>query len=122
MTYDFDYYSGRDLTYPKSPKKPWLNSRNPSADDAIDYAKALKQYEQAMVGYRELANAYNDQMNKRMKEFQDRLRDECDLSQAQFNLLWAKAWEDGHSAGLNEVFYHFEELYELATEFASLEG
>lgn len=30
------------------------------------------------------------------------------------DLVWLKAWNDGHSSGLQEVYQHYEELAEIA--------
>jgi hypothetical protein len=37
------------------------------------------------------------------------------------HLLWARAWEDGHAEGLHLVTDIFDELYDLASQFAALE-
>ena len=121
MDYDLDYYGGKDLVYPKTPVKPRLD---PKADSttAMTYAQALAVYESAMISYREQRDEYSRQCGVRLDELQDRIRDDYDLSQGQFDLLWHKAWEDGHSNGLHSVVYYFEDFYELATKFAELEG
>jgi hypothetical protein len=121
MDYDLDYFGGKDLVYPKTPIKPRLD---PKADSttAMAYARDLAVYESAMISYRELKQEYSRLCGQRQLELQDRLRDDYDLAQAQFDLLWNKAWEDGHSNGLHSVVYYFEEFYELATKFAALEG
>lgn len=121
MDYDLNYYGGQDLVYPKTPIKPRLD---PKADSttAMAYARDLALYESEMKTYREQTQEYGHLCGQRLKELQDRLRDDYDLSQAQFDLLWNKAWEDGHSSGLHSVVYHFEELYDLASAFAALEG
>ena len=121
MDYDIDYYSGRDLVYPKTPIKPRLDPKA-NSDAALTYARDLAVYEKAMVTYRELDAEYRRQTNQRLEELRNRLRDDYDLMQAQFDLLWHKAWEDGHASSLHEVLYHFEELYDLAAKFAELEG
>lgn len=121
MEYDLDYYGGRDLVYPKTPIKPRLDPKA-NSDAALTYAQDLAVYEKEMVTYRELTGEYCRLSNQRLDELRDRLRDDYDLTQAQFDLLWHKAWEDGHASGLHEVLYHFEDLYELAAKFAELEG
>lgn len=121
MDYDLDYYNGKDLTYPASPKKPLL-AKDATAAQVREYADRLEVYEAEMVQYREKRDEYNTQSNLRLEELRDRVRNDYDLSQAQFDLLWNRAWEDGHAYGLHDVIYHFEELYDLAAKFAELEG
>jgi hypothetical protein len=121
MSYDYDYFRDEDLLYPNKPHKPVLG-RNPSAIDARAYADAMEEYERELEAYKEDRNWYDSQMRHRQQELMDRLRDDHDVSEAQFDLLWNKAWEDGHSEGLQSVVFRFEELYEIASKFAVLEG
>ena len=121
MNYDLDYFNGRDLIYPASPKKPLL-VKDATAAQVREYADQLEVYEAEMVKYRGHREWYNTETNRRLQELRDRVRDDYDITQAQFDLLWNRAWEDGHSSGLHEVLSHFDDLYELATKFAALEG
>jgi hypothetical protein len=43
----------------------------------------------------------------RMKEL---LKDEFELNDAETNVIWFKAWEDGHDSGIYNVVSHFEDL------------
>jgi hypothetical protein len=114
--YDLNYYNGNDLVYPKSPVKPYLMS-GANSEEVLSYAKALAIYENALPEYRALARVYQNQSNLRIEELKVRMREDYELTQRQFDVLWSKAWEDGHACGLSEVIYHFDELYELASEF-----
>ena len=118
MEYDFDYYDRRDLVYPKSPTKPRL-SQNANSEEARTYANELATYEHAMAFYRYQVDEYRAQSNQRIAELRDRVRDDYNLTQAQFDLLWHKAWEDGHSCGLHEVLYHFDDLYDFVKDFVA---
>jgi hypothetical protein len=120
MKYDYDYYSGKDLLYPAKPAKPHLKVGATSAE-VREYANELERYEAALVEYNEHRDWYNSQTNLRLKELQDKLRDDYDITQAQFNVLWLRAWEDGHAHGLSEVVNHFDVYYDMASEFAALE-
>jgi hypothetical protein len=120
MDYDFDYYDGKDIVYPTKPTKPRMSSA-PTAAEARSYADELEAYTDAMVRYKEDCAVYGQEAGDRLKELQDRLRDDYDLAQAQFDLLWGKAYEDGHGSGLYDVVYHFDELYDVASQFAALE-
>jgi hypothetical protein len=120
MDYDFDYFSGRDLHYPVKPAKPTL-SRNPNSIEARAWAEALEEYERELESYTENRDWYNSQINLRMKELHDRIRNDYDITDAQFAVLWHRAWEDGHSESLRRVVEMFDELYTMASEFAALE-
>jgi len=121
MDYDLKYYDGSDLVYPKTPVKPRLDPKADS-DAAMTYARALAVYEKEMETYRELAQEYSRLGGQRLQELQDRLRDDYDITEAQMHLLWARAWEDGHAEGLHRVVVIFDDLYEIASQFAALEG
>lgn len=116
---DFDYYSGRDLTYPMRPKRPTL-AVNHTSEAALAYAAALVDYESALVNYHAEISDYNTKTQAREQELKDTLRDVNDLNEKQFNLLWNFAWEAGHSAGLSEVVCYFEEYYDLVDQFVRL--
>lgn len=120
MNYDFDYYSGSDLIYPQKPYKPSL-SLNPSAAEARAYANDLEVYEKKLETYKSDRDWYSQQQNNRLLELQAKLRDEYGITEAQMFILWARAWEDGHSEGVQRVVGIFDELYSVASQFASLE-
>jgi hypothetical protein len=118
--YDFDYYGGMDIVYPTKPVKPVLG-RNADSVEAMAWAEALAEYESELKSYKEDCAVYGQEAGHRLKELQERLRDDYNLTEAQFFVLWHRAWEHGHSAGLSEVYHYFNEFYELVTEFAALE-
>ena len=120
MSYDFDYYSGTDLHYPIKPIKPSLG-RNPNSFEARAYADALEDYERLLEGYQEDKSYYNVQLNLRVAELKNYLIDDYGITQAQMNVLWSRAWDDGHSAGLSEVVSYFDKFYSMASEFAALQ-
>ena len=120
MDYDFDYFSGRDLRYPGSPAKPGL-SYNPTAAEARLYANQLEAYETDLVEYKRLRDDYNRSINGRLHELKTRLRNDYNITEGQVVILWNKAWEDGHSEGVRRVVEIFDELYDVASEFAALE-
>jgi hypothetical protein len=120
MNYDFDYYSGSDIKYPNKPSKPKLE-RNPSSIEARVFAEALEEYEREIESYDEDLSYYKHMKTARLNEFKTVLRDDHDITEAQFNVIWHHAWEHGHSTGLHDVCSYFEDFYELASEFAALE-
>ncbi len=121
MDYDYDYFSGQDLHYPIKPTKPVLGS-NPHPDDARAWADAMEAYDVKMAEYKEHRDDYTRSINGRLFELKTRLRDEYDITEQQMHLLWGRAWEDGHAEGLHRVVSIFDELYEIASQFAALEG
>ena len=121
MNYDYDYYSGKDLHYPVKPTKPKLD-RDHTPAAARSYADDLEQYEKDLGNYNIDRLYVKNEQALRLKKFQDVLRDDYDITEAQFSVLWRKAWEDGHSEGLHRVVAIFDELYEIASQFAALEG
>jgi hypothetical protein len=70
---------------------------------------------------------FNDKRNKlrlaSVEHFETKCREYfSELSPAQFDLCWSKAWEDGHSAGYDEVASYLEEYVEFCQEFTSCDG
>jgi hypothetical protein len=120
MDYDFDYYGGKDLHYPHKPTKPRLSSV-PTAAEARAYADELEAYEIKLKEFRAGYDDYTRSLNGRLFELKTQLRDEYDITDEQMHLLWARAWEDGHAEGLHLVTDIFDELYDLASQFAALE-
>jgi hypothetical protein len=120
MNYDFDYYSGKNLYCPTKPVKPTLG-RNPSAIEARAWADAMEEYESEFEVYLEDLDHYNRSINNRVCELKTRLRDDYDITDSQLGVLWSKAWEDGHDEGLRRVVDIFNELYDIASQFAALE-
>ncbi len=120
MYFDFDYFSGKDLHYPNKPRKPTLG-RNPDSVEAMAWAEAMVEYERELKSYKEDRDYYSDTINRRLKELQKKLQDDYDITDTQFSILWNRAWEEGHSEGLYRVVGIFDELYDIASEFAALE-
>lgn len=116
---DFDYYSGKDLTLPKHPKRPTLAPKHTS-QDARDYADAMEHFESAMVNYHAEISDYNTKSRAREQGLWDTLRDVNDLNEKQFKLLLNFAWEEGHSEGLQRVVELFNEYEDLTRQFVRL--
>ena len=118
MKYDFDYYCGRDLKYPPRPVKPML-CKDHDPDTVKQYADDLEKYNVDYEEYKTARTEYGLQLNQRKEEFRNHLRGDYGLSQTQFDILWNHAWDHGHSSGLHEVYYWFNEFYEMAAKFAA---
>lgn len=110
----FDYYSGEDLKFPRSPKKPGLKG-NPTSADVRRYADKLEEYEIEFEKYSKLKKEYYEILNARTVEFRNDLHSKyCpELSDAAFSVIFNKAWEDGHSSG----HYRVDELVDELTDF-----
>lgn len=116
MAYEFEYYSGKDLEYPRKPQKPKLPP-NATAADAQLFAHEMVLWESAKDQYEVNRKSYTEEMKQRMAKFQKKLQEDYDLNDAQFSLLWNKAWEDGHSGGLQEVWQEFNELHTFVSDY-----
>jgi len=116
MAYDFEYYSGAYLTVPTKPVKPVLG-RNPTAVDARAFADALEEYEREYKGYQEDLSWYRGEKSNLLTAFRDKLCSDYNLSDKAFDLIWAKAWERGHSSGLHEVYQEFDDLHDFIQEW-----
>ena len=63
---------------------------------------------------RKQADAEASAVNLWMKELRD---DYPELTDKQFGIIYDKAYEDGHSAGYDEVGLHFQDLYYFCMNF-----
>jgi len=59
-----------------------------TASDVRDYADQLEVYERENEVYKELIVQYADKVNTRLKQLQTVLRDDYDITEAQFWILW----------------------------------
>lgn len=119
MSYDFEYYSGKHLSYPTKPIKPTI-SRNPSAIEARAWADALEEYEREMKSYDEDLIWYRSEVEKLKSEFRERLRKDYGLEVKPFATIWNEAWERGHSGGLHEVYHEFDDLFEFLIKWSKV--
>lgn len=111
-----DYYSGRDIDYPIRPIKPVVTDRESPA--AIrDYADALESFNELMPAYNAAMTSYRKALAARKEELIADLADEYALSQTETEIIFAKAWDDGHSYGIEEVIGHFDDLYTMISRF-----
>lgn len=107
----FDYYSGKDLVFPRKPQKPVL-SENPTPEEVRQYADRLEECEIEFDKYLELAKEYYKILNAREAEFRNDVRSKyCpEFSDEVFDIIYNKAWEDGHSSGHHRVVELVDEL------------
>jgi len=116
MNYDFDYFAGRHLKFPKKPTKPTLE-RNPSAIEARAFADALEEYEREMKSYEEDKCFYQSELTSLQREFRDKLKSDYSLTDAEFVVLWSEAYDRNHSGGLEEMANAFDSLYDFVLKY-----
>lgn len=119
MSYDFEYYSGKHLKYPKKPSKPSIN-HNPSSIEARAFADALEEYEREFRCYEEDTQYYRSQMSELHREFRYKLKADYGMCNAEFDVIWDEAYDRAHSGGLEEVFGEFNRLYDFANKYTSV--
>ena len=119
MSYNFDYYSGKDIQYPTRPKKPVLPT-NPTPDELRAYADQLEIYDALKMEYNGNCSDYSLKMSDRLAEFKQALMVDYDLLKPQVDVIWGYAYDSGHSAGLQEVYNYFNTYYEMIITFNSL--
>ncbi|ASV44547.1 hypothetical protein PBI_SCTP2_532 [Salicola phage SCTP-2] len=71
--------------------------------------------------YQKDRDAYYDKRNQIMEDFKNELLEEegftrNDIRKRIGEIVYSKAWEDGHSNGLSEVENHFSEYSEMVDE------
>lgn len=64
-----------------------------------------------------LQRHYNEVAREYEKEIKQSLAEEYDLNEAEVDVIWGKAWEDGHDCGIRNVISHF---YDLASFYEDL--
>lgn len=115
---DFNYYNARDIPYPSNvgPKKPSLPA-NVTAVSAQQFADQMVVYEKERAVYVDAQRQYNETVQQRLGEFRQTIQKEYALTDGLMNILWDAAWDEGHSAGLEEVYYYFQKYHGLVTRF-----
>ena len=119
MSYDFNYYSGKDIQQPTRPKKPVLPVK-PTPDELRAYADQLEIYDALKMEYNEKVSDYRSKKNDRLEKFKQELMVDYDLLKPQVDVIWGYAYEAGHSAGLQEVCNYFDEYYGMILAFNRL--
>jgi len=101
------------MEYPYRPHKPFLE-RGHTSNEARNYTSSLRVYESLMVRFREGRQKYHDEGNRLNEQFkQDAFKELSIQNNEKKEKLWSKAWEEGHSGGLNEVWIYMQDLVEL---------
>lgn len=103
------------LEYPERLEKPRMPSFNVTPAMAREYADKLEEYEKNKVAIDEAKRAYNAEVH-RLEQVVFREDLEAEYGTKDHKLaqkLWDKAWEHGHSDGLNNVLYWYDEFAEF---------
>jgi hypothetical protein len=110
------YYAGDDIYLPIRSSKPVKFDHNDpqSLRDHADKMEAWQIGEQALQ--LEIA-AYRRSKQSRRNELHRELANENDISMSKAAVLFAVAWDDGHSEGFNAVIDRFEQLIEIINNF-----
>lgn len=108
----------QELAYPKSPIKPSILAygKNPTAANYRTHADAMESYEQLKVEYENRVQAYRDKKIALEQVWRNKLREEhSNLNDATFELVYAMAYERGHSSGYYEIRNYMDDLDTFAT-------
>jgi hypothetical protein len=104
------------LPYPKQPVRPVLKNNHNSIDIEA-YLNAFKEYESLMRKFAEEKAEYFKTENHINSVIKDYLWEETGLnrleSAASKEKIWSRAYEDGHSDGMYEVYLKLCNLIEL---------
>tara|TARA_B100002019_G_C20969393_1_gene450324 strand:+ start:192 stop:656 length:465 start_codon:yes stop_codon:yes gene_type:complete len=144
-----DYYSMRDETAPKYPRKEDFytyeiyNAETMEQVNTDSDVEINKAYVESVLGqrissskkvysnddvivkvlfnedaYKSSQAQYGNESQKRMEEFKQELFNlyGSDSNQELNEVVFSRAWQEGHSGGLYEVQIEFEELMEFADE------
>lgn len=112
------------VPYPAKIKKPF-RPKNPSSKSLDAYVKDLRKYEEDKQKRLPLLEKYNKEKVHLEELFQEDLflenvkNDNGVITkdvQRKAEIIFLKAWEDGHANGLYEVAMHFRDLVDLAKE------
>ncbi len=105
-------YKNQDV-YPDCPKKPVL-AKNATPAEHRTYADELEKYEALLASYKQACAAYNTRTSELEAEFQTDLEAYYEMSgHPKSGLLYWKAYERGHSGGMEEVANVYSDLVEL---------
>jgi len=118
MEYHFDFYSGENIIKPKKPIKPKLG-QNPTHIEAVAFANSVGEYEKYLDSYSEDVRDYKDMVLTRKTMFEDELKKQHKINDKQFQIIYDKAYSDGHDEGLQRVHDIFEDLYEMVISFCA---
>lgn len=113
---DYSYYEMKDVDYPIKPRKPALPCDKDGPEAFREYATKLEEWESLLEEYKEKRSSIQKLETERTQEFKEELFSLyafAGTSREAFEIIFQKAWEDGHSDGLHSVTHHVDELCEF---------
>lgn len=120
MSYNFYEIEGGHLQRPQLPLKPSQPDKEFNSTNVMAWGVELAQYETAMQGYLEADKKYRAELGRLMNQFEQQLQKDFDLAPHVFDMLWAEAYDRGHSGGVEDVYAHFVELHRLCEAYKNL--
>jgi len=111
---DFGKYKNTD-PYPEKPKKPRLQDQSRArAKDYREMADQVEEWEKKEQEFIAVYTAWREKQIRLDAKFkEDALRDVGLEGHPKAEIIWTKAWEDGHSAGRHEVYMRLESYAEI---------
>jgi len=105
------------VEFPTKPTEPTV-FRKTAKDLTREEAQALPamkdDYDAAMKLYREGRHAHRRSEQEAIERFRNDMEEENQMiGHPKAEILWGKAWEEGHSNGLLNVLWYYEDLLEL---------
>lgn len=118
---DFEKYKNNDefpsastCLPPKSPNPHDYKTKADFVKAEAEFTAKTIEYFNAREDYDKKVKSWNAKCNRLEQEFKHDLFEELGLTEnPKADLLYSKAWEYGHSAGFEEVFYYASELADL---------
>lgn len=110
---DYSYYDLEDVDYPVKPWKPKIPSAQDGPEAFREYATKLEKWESLSAECELKRKGFNKLRVERMQEFKEELFSlyaYAGTSRETFDVIYQKAWEDGHSDGLYSVSHRVDEL------------
>lgn len=106
------------MTVPSRPARPAIMRKFVSDlthDEVASLPDVIADYTKAMNAYKISMAEHNAAEAQKVED----LRRQCEADfgmtgHPKADLLWSKAWENGHSNGLQEVYSSYADLVELA--------
>lgn len=103
---DYSYYELEDVDYPVRPGKPKIPTVKDGPEAFREYATKLEEWESLSAEYESKRKDIQKLRVERMQEFKEelyRVYAPPEMSEKVFEIIYQKAWEDGHSSGLHSV-------------------
>lgn len=110
---DYSYYNLEDIDYPVRPGKPKIPTAKDGPEAFREYATKLEEWESLSAEYESKLKGIQKLRVERLHEFKEELFSlyaYAGTSRETFDVIYQKAWEDGHSDGLYSVVDRVDEL------------